>query len=62
MNVVIVGRGQVACPWCDPTGKKGKLRAGVAIQLDDNVQRVCNKHLLSVISTHVEALETPKPT
>lgn len=56
MDITIVGRGQVVCVICDPAAKK-KPKAGVAIELDDKVQRVCNKHLQSVINMHTDPLD-----
>lgn len=60
MEITIVGRGQIVCPYCDPTGKN-KTKLGVELKLGDMTQRVCNKHLLSVISTHVDPLEALEP-
>ena len=31
-HVLIIGEGEIECPFCDPTGKKGTLKDGVSIE------------------------------
>ena len=54
-HVLIIGEGEIECPFCDPTGKKGTVKDGVSIEVDGTEQTVCWKHLQALVRSRANA-------
>lgn len=52
---MIIAEGEVECPYCDPTGKKGTTKDGLVIEVNGVEMPVCWKHLQAVVRTQGNA-------